>query len=71
MKIYTYSEARKNFSHLFSAAMKEGIIHIKSKEGILFSLIPGKESPLDVPSIDVKLSRNEILDMIHESRERR
>jgi hypothetical protein len=70
MKVYTYSEARKKFSHLFSDALKEGIIHIKSKEGLLFTLTPGKESPLDVPSVDLKLSREEIIDSIHESRER-
>lgn len=72
MKVYTFSEARKKFADLFSEALKEGAIQIKNKEGLVFSLIPGQngKSPLDVPSINVNLSRKEIVDIIHESRER-
>ena len=70
MKVYSYSEGRKKFSHLFVEAMKEGIIHIKNRDGLLFALIPEKGSPLDIPSIDVNLSKKEIIDLIHEGHER-
>jgi hypothetical protein len=72
MKVYTYSEARKNLSELLNLSLKEEVI-IKRKDGNVFSIKPkviDKKSPFDIKSIKTKATMSDIMDAIRESRER-
>ena len=72
MTIYTYSEARQNFASVLDKAGKTGEVLIKRKDGTIFVIkpIPKNDSPLDVEGIDLNLSRNEIVELLHEVRQR-
>lgn len=72
MQVYTYSEARQKLAFVLEQAKNTGKVLIKRKDGQIFALIPEEKvvSPLDVPSIDVKITSNEIVDIIREGRER-
>lgn len=72
MTIYTFSEARQNLSTLLEKAMAEGKVLIRRRDGSVFALVPvpRKSSPLDVKGVDLDLSREEILDILREVRER-
>ncbi len=72
MTIYTYSEARQNFASVLDKAGKIGEVLIKRKDGTIFVIkpIPKNDSPLDVKGIDLNLSRNEIVELLHEARQR-
>lgn len=72
MEIYTYSEARQNFSKVLKVAQRDGKVFIKRRDGSLFSLIPEKHesSPLDVGSIHAPVGRDQLLESIREVRER-
>ncbi len=71
-KIYTFSEARQKFSAVLEQAEREGEARIVRRNGTVFVIRPEKKtaSPLDVPGIDLNLSRSEIVDLIREGRER-
>ena len=68
MTIYTYSEARQNFASVLDKANKVGEVLIKRKDGTIFVIKPvtKNDSPLDVPGIDINLSRDEIVDLLQE-----
>ncbi len=70
MNIYTYSEARQKLAMLLDKAKTEGKVLIKRRDGSTFELksISGKKSPLDVKGVDVKLEKEEILDILREIR---
>ncbi len=70
MKEFTYSEARQRLAPLLERARREGAVRIRRKDGQLFVLRPETRtgSPLDVPMIGARLSREEILDAIREGR---
>ncbi len=72
MTVYTYSEARQNFASVLDKAGKIGEVLIKRKDGTIFVIkpIPKNDSPLDVEGIDLNLSRNEIVELLHEVRQR-
>jgi antitoxin (DNA-binding transcriptional repressor) of toxin-antitoxin stability system len=72
MTIYTYSEARQNFASVLDKANKVGEVLIKRKDGTIFVIKPvtKNDSPLDVPGIDINLSRDEIVDLLQEVRQR-
>lgn len=72
MTVYTYSEARQNLSSLLDTAAQGTEVVIKRRDGQMFALRPITEmrSALDVGSIDVSVSREDILDAIRESRMR-
>lgn len=72
MTIYTYSEARQNFASVLDKARKVGEVLIKRKDGTVFIIKPvtKNDSPLDVKGVDIKLSRNEIVDLLREVRQR-
>ncbi len=72
MTIYTYSEARQNFASVLDKAGKTGEVLIKRKDGTIFVIKPitKNDSPLDVKGIDLNLSRNEIVELLHEVRQR-
>ena len=72
MTVYTYSEARQNFASVLDKAGKVGEVLIKRKDGTIFVIKPitKNDSPLDVKGIDLILSRNEIVELLHEVRQR-
>lgn len=72
MTIYTFSEARQKFAAVLEKAKAEGKVLIKRKDGSVFLLQPlsQKGSPLDVEGVDLKLSAEEIVEIIREVRDR-
>lgn len=73
MKQYNFSETRKNFASVLETAKQEGIICIYKRNGEAYYLTPAKikKSPLAVEGIDLRLSTNQILSIVKESREER
>jgi hypothetical protein len=70
VKEYTYSEARQRLAALLERARREGAVRIRRKDGQVFVLRPERAtgSPLDVPAIGARLSREEIVEAIREGR---
>ena len=70
MKEFSYAEARQRLAALLERAERDGAVRIRRKDGQLFVLRPERSagSPLDVPAIGARLSREEILDAIREGR---
>jgi len=72
MQIYTDSEAVRNFAILLEQAEDTGKVLIRRKDGQTFAVVPEKTaaSPLDVPSIKVSMTTEQIIDIIRNGRER-
>jgi PHD/YefM family antitoxin component YafN of YafNO toxin-antitoxin module len=72
MNTYTYSEARQRLAALLDQAKKEGKVLIKRKDGSIFELksVAKKKSPLDVKGVNIKLEKEEIIDILREVRNR-
>ena len=72
MRVYTYSEARQKLAIVLEQAENTGKVLIRRKDGRTFALTPEKivTSPLDVPTINAKISSKEIVDIIRNGRER-
>ena len=72
MQVYTYSEARQKLASVLEQAEHTGKVLIRRKDGRTFALVPEKNvsSPLDVPSINTKISTQEIVDIIRDGRKR-
>lgn len=70
MKEFTYSEARQRLAALLERARREGAVRIRRKDGQVFVLRPEVPtgSPLDVPALGARLSREDILEAIREGR---
>ncbi len=72
MKLYTYSDARQQFSKVLDTAKKDGKVLIRRRDGSLFSLVAEKSavSPFDVEGISTKVTTPEIVDVLRRERER-
>ena len=72
MQVYTYSEARQKLAIVLEQADDTGKVLIRRKDGRTFALIPEKKntSPLDVPSINAKITSDEIVNIVRKGRER-
>jgi hypothetical protein len=72
MKLYTFSDARQQFSKVLDTAKKEGKVLIRRRDGSLFSLVAEKTviSPFDVDGISTKVTTSEIVDVLRSERER-
>jgi hypothetical protein len=70
VKEFTTTEARQRLASLLDRASKDGAVRIRRKDGQAFVLRPEQPtlSPLDVPAIEARLSRDDILDAIREGR---
>ncbi len=69
----TYHEdQQQNLSFLLEQAQRQGEIRIQRTDGQIFVLKPEKEkrSALDVPSVKLNVSSEEIVQFIREGRER-
>ena len=69
MKVYTYSQARQQLSQLLDSARKEEVL-IRRRGGETFSLryTSKKDSPFDVPGMKTRITTDDILDAVRESR---
>lgn len=72
MNTYTYSEARQKLAALLEKAKNEGKVLITRKDGSVFELkaLSKKRSPLEIKGINIKINREEIIDILKEVRER-
>lgn len=72
MKLYTYSDARQQFSKVLDTAKREGKVLIRRRDGSLFSLTAEKKpiSPLDVEGISTKVTTSEIVEVLRRERQR-
>jgi antitoxin (DNA-binding transcriptional repressor) of toxin-antitoxin stability system len=70
MKEFSAAEARQRLASLLDRASKDGAVRIRRKDGQVFVLRPEQStrSPLDVPAVEARLGRDEILDAIREGR---
>ncbi|MGE5239705.1 MAG: prevent-host-death protein [Chloroflexota bacterium] len=72
MKIYTYSQARERLADILEESKNEEVV-IRRRKGDMFSIapkLPSRRSPFDVPGLNKKITRKELLEAIRESRER-
>lgn len=72
MKIYTYSQARERLADILEESKNEEVV-IRRRKGDMFSIapkLPSHRSPFDVPGLNKKITRKELLEAIRESRER-
>lgn len=71
MKVYTFSQARQRLSEVLDTARKEEVL-ITRRGGDTFSISYKRpsRSPFDVPAIESKVSTQDILKAIRESRSR-
>ncbi len=69
MRVFSYSEARKNFSEVLNTARDNEVL-IRRRNGETFSLAPVKRrrSPLDVEGIKTGVTTVELLAAVRESR---
>ena len=72
MKEYSFTEARQNFASLLNEARQSGMVCIRKRNGETFYVKPAitKKSPLDIEGIDLRVTRDEIVDRVRESRKR-
>jgi hypothetical protein len=71
MTVYTLEEAESKLTTVLEKAAAEGEVCIKSEKGRLFTLRPAsRRSPLDIEGVDLGISREEIVSIVRESRER-
>jgi len=70
MKAFTYSEARQNLAKLLLLAQEEEV-EIRRKDGSVFSLKSKEKntsSPFNIEGIDTKVTTQNILDAVKDSR---
>ena len=72
MTVYTFSEARQKFASLLERARRDGAVRVRRRDGQIFLIQPERSprSPLDVAGIETDLSRDEIVDLVRETRQR-
>lgn len=70
MTVFTFSNARQNFASLLDTASKTGEVLIKRQDGRIYSLkqTTSKQSPLDVKGINTKITTQELIEIVRESR---
>lgn len=72
MTVYLMAEAKEKLEALLEEACREGEILIKREDGQIFVIRPEQQnrSPLDVPGVNLGLSKSEIVQSVREGRER-
>ena len=71
MKVYAYSEARRQLASVLDAAQQDGAVRIRRRDGRTFvlQLETSKSSPLDVEGVDLGIT-SDIVSLVRESRSR-
>lgn len=73
MKAYTFSEAREKFATVLDEAERDGAVEIRRRDGSVFRIVPAsraQSSPLDVKSVRVGMSTEDLVALVREGRER-
>jgi len=72
MRVYTYTEARQRLAELLERAAQEGEVRIRRRDGRVFVVRPERVegSPLDVEGVDLRLSVEEIVELVREEKRR-
>ena len=72
MRMFTDSEAREDLESLLEIAQRDGAVGIRHKDGKSYKLQPLdlKGSPLDVGSVKIDITAEEIVEIVREGRER-
>ena len=72
MQVYTYSEARQKLAAVLDKAEATGRVIIRRRDGRSFALVPQEapSSPLDIPSIRVQISTEELVALVRKERGR-
>jgi hypothetical protein len=70
MKVYTYSQARKNLKALLDEVQEQGQVTLKRRNGQRFLITPdtSTRSPLDIEGVDTNITLEEINAAVRESR---
>jgi len=73
VKVYTYSEAREKLASILEESKTEEVV-IRRRKGDMYAIVPQsprpRRSPFDVAGLNKRISKNEIIEAIRESRER-
>jgi hypothetical protein len=73
MKVYTYSEAREKLASILEESKTEEVV-IRRRKGDTYAIVPQslrpRRSPFNVPSLHKRITKEEIIEAIRESRER-
>jgi len=66
---YSYEKAKKSFDLIFKKAALDGKVAIR-KDNQIYILMPASKnvSPLDVEGVDMGVTSEDIINFIHESR---
>lgn len=69
-KVYTYSEARQRLAAVLEEARRTGAVRIRRRDGQVFELRPeqSEDSPLDVPGVNLGITRDEITAYVRKGR---
>ena len=73
MMVYSYTEARERLSALLERALSEGQVKLRSRDGRVFIIRPErppKSSPFEVRSVQLAITKADILEAVRESRAR-
>lgn len=72
MTVFTDEQVRRQLEAVLGAARAQGEIRIKAQDGQEYAVRPvtALASPFDIPGVDLKLSVDEIVAAVRESRER-
>ncbi|MBK8538402.1 MAG: type II toxin-antitoxin system prevent-host-death family antitoxin [Ardenticatenia bacterium] len=70
MMEFTYSEARQHLAALLEQARRDGEVRIRRRDGNVFVLRLAEKtgSPLDVQGLDLGMTQEEIVAVVHEGR---
>lgn len=73
MNVYTLSEARQKLAAVLEEAQSKGSVRIKRRDGSEFEISPVRPSasPLDVEGVVLKLTAEEIVSVVRETRARK
>jgi prevent-host-death family protein len=72
MKVYTYSQARKNLAAVLNQSKDEEVL-IRRRGGDCFVVLPKPRegSPFDIPGVKTKATTADLLSAVKESRSRK
>lgn len=74
MRVFTFSEARRQLSAVLDCAQAEGSVRVIRRDGRVFVIQPldstlaTASSPLDVDGVDLGVCGDELVEFIHEGR---
>lgn len=74
MRVFTFSEARRQLSAVLDCAQTEGSVRVARRDGRVFVIQPlgstlaAASSPLDVDGVDLGVRVDELAEFTHEGR---